>query len=89
MSNIEIKLDNVENTTLSVTYNYEFTPGLWTYPNGDPGYPEFEDINIVTILTNQDITDMLYSYKTCPNIIEEIEDKISEYERNKRITGKE
>jgi hypothetical protein len=67
--------------TLTVEYTYVYDPGVWTYRNGDPGYPACEDISIISIKTNDCIFELLDSTK---DLIEEIETKISEHETSER-----
>ena len=66
---------------LEVEYNYVYDPGKWTLPNGDPGYPEYEEIDIQSIKCEGDIFELLLNYTKTQDIIDEIELKISEYER--------
>ena len=35
-----------ESLELYVRYNWYYDPGVWTLPNGDPGYPEESEIDI-------------------------------------------
>ena len=66
---------------LEVEYNYVYDPGVHTYSNGDPGYPEYEEIDIQNIKCEGDIFELLLNYTKTQDIIDEIELKISEYER--------
>jgi hypothetical protein len=55
--------DNVE---IFVQYDYyKGCDGLWTLPNGDPGYPpEPDELEIVDIiLTKGKLMDLLYEFK--------------------------
>lgn len=91
MSNITIypdkcKLGSVSGAytpvVLEVKYEYSYDPGVWTYPNGDPGYPEYEEINIESIKCKGDLYDILCNYTKTQDLIDEIELKIREYERD-------
>jgi len=31
---------------ITIEYSWSFTPGVWTMPNGDPGYPDESEIDI-------------------------------------------
>ena len=45
---------------LEVEYNYYYDPGVWTYPNGDPGYPESSELEITALyVKGADITKLL------------------------------
>lgn len=43
------KTVTVNNCELEVTYNYYYDPGRHTLPNGDPGWPESEEIEITSL----------------------------------------
>lgn len=66
---------------LEVEYEYSYDPGVHTYPNGDPGYPEYEEINIESIKCKGDLYDILCNYVKTQDLIDEIELKISIQER--------
>lgn len=84
MQTINYIHSNFPDIELEVSYEYYYDPGKWTYSNGDPGYPEYEEINIKHIkILNSDSN--LYDLLEYGNmIIENIEYYISELEREKR-----
>lgn len=47
--------------TLEVDYIYEHDAGVWTYSNGDPGYPESTDIDILSAVDTESNTDILHT----------------------------
>lgn len=64
--------DFYEGFQVEVKYWYEYDAGVWTYSNGDPGYPPDESLEIVSIIdtaTGKDIYDELE--KTDISILEE------------------
>ena len=88
MNNIEVNLDRCKkNISLLVLYEYSYDPGVYVYKNGDPGYPSNEEIEIKSIQfinEDADLLSVLDYYNKCQDVIDEIEVKISEYEKNKR-----
>jgi hypothetical protein len=79
MKNLTVNLLGIK---LSVDYEYSYDPGVHTYPNGDPGYPPNEEIEIVSITTEGDIQPLLNNYSKTQEIIDKIREKISKFERN-------
>ena len=67
---------------LEIEYEYSYDPGVHTYPNGDPGYPEYEEITITKIKCEGDFYDLLLNYAKTQDLLDEIESKISTYERD-------
>ena len=78
MRTLQLTINNFE---LLVEYTYSHDSGKWTLDNGDPGYPESEEIEINKIeLLKGKLLDLI-EYGSSNNIIEEINLKISEHER--------
>jgi len=78
-SNILV-LDGVE---LRLEYDYSFDPGVWTLPNGDPGYPEAEKIDLNRVfVANVDISNLVFS---TIELYDKIITGISELEEFKRL----
>ena len=73
----------IVNVDLIVEYEYYYHPAVWTLPNGDPGYPEQEECNILNVtIGNVDITNLVY------DIMEfhaAIYDRICNYEQILRL----
>ena len=68
---------------LRVEYDYSFDPGRWTLPNGDPGYPESEEIDINKVfVTNVDISNLVFN---TVELFDKIMTGISELEEFKRF----
>lgn len=59
-------------SVVKVHYNYSYDPGVWTYPNGDPGYPPSCNLDIVKIIYKDvDITNLIFGGSEFLGIIEE------------------
>ena len=68
---------------LIVEYDYYYRPGLWTLPNGDPGYPEEEECNILKVTVgNVDITNLVYNVM---DFHAAIYDRVCNYEQTLRL----
>jgi len=80
MKNLIINLSGIK---LSVDYEYSYNPGVHTYPNGDPGYPPNEEIQIIKVITDGDIQLLLDFYTKTDEITNIIKEKISEHERGR------
>ena len=75
----EIEVE-INESVVIVTYEYCYDAGVWTYSNGDPGYPSSLDIDILSAVdteTNIDIADDLTSKQ-----ISIIEEEIQKQEDN-------
>lgn len=87
MNNINIYPDkckiksSIPKVILEVEYDYSYEPEVHTYRNGDPGHPEFEEVIVNSIWCSGDLHDLLCNYTTTKEIIDEIEEKICNYER--------
>lgn len=75
----EIKLANI---VLVVDYEYHYDSGCWTMRNGDPGWPESEELVITNIITNGNICNLLDSFNTVEEIYSKLEELILSYARN-------
>lgn len=62
-----------------VEYEYSSDPGVHTFPNGDPGYPGSEEIDIEGVFTEGNVMHIMDLY-TAEQIEEELMNKISEHE---------
>jgi hypothetical protein len=64
---------------VDVDFNYHYDPGVWTYSNGDPGYPASEELNINSIYVgDKDLSNWL----EIDALYNEIDFKIMEYINN-------
>ena len=80
MENNIIVLQGVE---LRVEYDYSFDPGVWTLPNGDPGYPESEEIEINKVFVDSvDISNLVFN---TVELFDKIMSGVSELEQSKRF----
>ena len=71
MKSHETILVNIQGVELVVDYKYYYDPGVYTYSNGDPGYPPYEELEILHVNHREvDIYNLLSQ-----EIIEEIEEK--------------
>ena len=74
MKNLTIQLEKCKVSFL-VSYTYFYEP--------QSSIPESELIEIHDLTyVGGDIQDMLLNYKTCQDILDELKDKISEYEQD-------
>ena len=71
-----IKVIKVSNLELEIHFTYYYDPGVWTYFNGDPGYPEFAEINIEKVSIQPqgiDITNLVMEHDS---LFEAVLDKL-------------
>jgi len=58
---------------LDIDYYYSHDPGVWTYANGDPGYPAYTECEIRTIkIGNQDASEFFMEYLETEGMFDEI-----------------
>lgn len=80
---MEINKINLYGVEFEVVYNYFYDPGVYTYPNGDPGYPPSEELDIAKIIVGTtDITLVIYN---TPSLFRVIEESIYNLEESKRL----
>lgn len=80
---MEINKINLYGVEFEVVYEYFYDPGVHTYPNGDPGYPPVEELDIVKIIIGTtDITSVVYN---TPSLFRVVEDTIYNLEESKRL----
>ena len=62
----------IGNSIVTVHYNYSYDPGVWTYPNGDPGYPSSYSLDVEEVFYKDvDITTLIFEGSEFLSIIEE------------------
>lgn len=50
----------VKGIPIEVEFTYSYDPGVWTYPNGDPGYPESSELEIISLhIGGVEVTNLL------------------------------
>lgn len=80
---MEINKINLYGVEFEVVYDYLYDPGVHTYPNGDPGYPPSEELDIVKVIVGTtDITSVIYH---TPSLFRVVEDAIYDLEESKRL----
>lgn len=80
---MEINKINLYGVEFEVVYDYFYDPGVYTYPNGDPGYPPSEELDIAKIIVGTtDITSVIYN---TPSLFRVIEESIYNLEESKRL----
>jgi hypothetical protein len=75
---------NVFGIDMSVEHDYSFTEQLWSYPNGDPGHPEHEEIDIISVKIGETCINQLVF--NLPELFQIIEDTISDEHRKNRYS---
>ncbi|HPQ79659.1 MAG TPA: hypothetical protein PLG47_04360 [Candidatus Dojkabacteria bacterium] len=77
---LELKLNKPYfDIMVRVEYEYGSDSGVHTFPNGDPGYPGSEEIDIEGVFTEDNVMHIMDLY-TAEQLKEELMDKISEHE---------
>jgi hypothetical protein len=46
---VEVFNEDGDSLKVEVKFEYWHDPGMWTMPNGDPGYPEDSGYNIISV----------------------------------------
>ena len=81
---VKTEVFKIHGVELVVDYEYSYDPGVWTFPNGDPGYPESEEVYIDKVLIGDiDITNLMYSM---PEFEDKVATNVLAFEESKRIS---
>jgi len=87
MSNINIYPDNckikgcIPKVILEVEYNYSYEEGQNPTESNETGTPPSGGLDITSIGCSGDLLELLANYTTTQDIMNEIEEKICNYER--------
>jgi hypothetical protein len=78
MSFTKVKILGIE---VDVEYEYYYDPGVWTYSNGDPGYPESSELDITSLYVGtEDISKWLDIDAIFTEVYEQVSNQIDKHE---------
>jgi len=72
-----------ESYSFIVRYEYYYQKEQWYDVHGDPGTPEIEEVELISIHTNEDLLLLMDNFKNWRELEDEIIEKIAEEHRKK------